>query len=197
MDLQQRLLGSALSTWPMYRSHSTQYNSYLHCCVCVRRSFSWLFHFGVARTQMEHVLLCIFIFKLTGFAQRGRERSELYTDIQARGETIHILHSLFFMQIVCIHIQIFMRTNPFYLLCEQYFISIYARDAATLALLLACSTQNFTTLVILFTVFFLFLSSSCSGRRCDATAKIYLIVFGFEKDSWKPMLERAQYTLCN
>lgn len=98
------------------------------------------------------------------------------------------------MQIVCIHIQIFMRTNPFYLLCEQYFISIYARDAATLALLLACSTQNFTTLVILFTVFFLFLSSSCSGRRCDATAKIYLIVFGFERDSWKSMLRR---TLCN
>lgn len=55
------------------------------------------------------------------------------------------------MQIVCIHIQIFMRTNPFYLLCEQYFISIYARrDAAIHVRTLALDA------------FSLFLSSSLS-----------------------------------
>lgn len=107
--------------------------------------------------------------------------------------------TFFFMQIVCIHIQIFMRTNPFYLLCEQYFISIYARDAACpyfflfflarpsvrpfgVCLALTVSLSLHSELYNFFR--FPFRCSRCSLVGlvgCDATPKIDLIVFGIGK----------------
>lgn len=126
--LLKELLCSAISAWPnaraavVYRPYSMGYNSYLHCCLC-----SALFHIAA-------IMLCCtrcFAFLFVRWLRLTVPENDM--DREAR------LHS-FFMQIVCIHIQIFMRTNPFYLLCEQYFIHIYAPRCCYSRTLCACST---------------------------------------------------------